>query len=122
MLNHNNERKYTCKICNKAYRQSCTLNRHMKRHLQQLDFKCEFCSLRFVDARGQKRHVLTHSTEYPHKCDDCSKKFKNIDYLRRHRTAMHKTKNQFKCTICDLEFVRPLEFNAHKRHHEYKII
>ena len=67
--------KSTYSQCNKSFRQSQHLTRHLITHTGEKSHNCAQCSKSFTDAGTLKRHLLTHSEEKAHNCLQCSKSF-----------------------------------------------
>ena len=67
--------KSTHSQCNKSFRQSQHLTRHLITHTGEKSHNCAQCSKSFTDAGTLKRHLLTHSGEKAHNCLQRSKSF-----------------------------------------------
>ena len=67
--------KSTYSQCNKSFRQSQHLTRHLITHTGEKSHNCAQCSKSFTDAGTLKRHLLTHSGEKAHNCLQRSKSF-----------------------------------------------
>ena len=67
--------KSTHSQCNKSFRQSQHLTRHLITHTGEKSHNCAQCSKSFTDVGTLKRHLLTHSGEKAHNCLQRSKSF-----------------------------------------------
>ena len=74
--------KSTYSQCNKSFRQSQHLTRHLITHTGEKSHNCAQCSKSFTDAGTLKRHLLTHSGEKAHNCLQCSKSFNQAGDLK----------------------------------------
>ena len=74
--------KSTYSQCNKSFRQSQHLTRHLITHTGEKSHNCAQCSKSFTDAGTLKRHLLTHSEEKAHNCLQCSKSFNQAGDLK----------------------------------------
>lgn len=89
------ERPFKCHICQKAFKQSSDLKKHINLHTGANQFKCEECNMEFRRADALRKHKLGHKMgNMP--CGHCGKNFLHISALRQHR-AMHngKTADQY---------------------------
>lgn len=81
------ERPFKCHICQKAFKQSSDLKKHINLHTGANQFKCEECNMEFRRADALRKHKLGHKVgNMP--CGHCGKNFLHIGALRAHR-AMH---------------------------------
>lgn len=84
------ERPFKCHICQKAFKQSSDLKKHINLHTGANQFKCEECNMEFRRADALRKHKLGHKVgNMP--CGHCGKNFLHIGALRAHR-AMHNGK------------------------------
>ena len=87
------ERNYICKICNKSYKRSDHLKRHMIIHYPEPKyFECDFCLKRF----NLKYHLTAHlqnvhgkSNIKIYKCPDCDECFHKKSKLFLHQKNIH---------------------------------
>ena len=88
------ERPFKCHICQKAFKQSSDLKKHINLHTGANQFKCEECNMEFRRADALRKHKLGHKVgNMP--CGHCGKNFLHIGALRAHR-AMHNGKTEKK--------------------------
>ena len=88
------ERPFKCHICQKAFKQSSDLKKHINLHTGANQFKCEECNMEFRRADALRKHKLGHKVgNMP--CGHCGKNFLHIGALRAHR-AMHNGKTDKK--------------------------
>ena len=91
------ERPFKCHICQKAFKQSSDLKKHINLHTGANQFKCEECNMEFRRADALRKHKLGHKVgNMP--CGHCGKNFLHIGALRAHR-AMHNGKTDKKISL-----------------------
>ena len=56
---HTKEKPYECDVCDKAFRDSSTLKRHVRIHTNEKPYECDVCEKRFSDSGTLKRHKRT---------------------------------------------------------------
>lgn len=96
-LNILGERPFKCHICEKAFKQSSDLKKHINLHTGANQFKCEECNMEFRRADALRKHKLGHKMgNMP--CGHCGKNFMHISALRQHR-AMHNGKGKDFCGL-----------------------
>ena len=133
MTNIDSEHK--CNICQKVYKFSNGLEKHMKSHQIEAElkknwipvvkrevskkFECDICGKKFQGKYTVANHKLTHSDERLFSCDTCEKSFKSPGNLRNHEFT-HKGERSIKCEICGKECRSKAFFEKHKRAHEMK--
>ncbi|XP_034479334.1 zinc finger protein 664 isoform X2 [Drosophila innubila] len=138
--------EFTCKLCDKIYKSSRTLLRHVQGHSGLRQFKCDYdnCGKSFVSQHNLTSHRRVHSTdrnyvcelcgyrsryrdalivhrrthtgEKPFKCDTCARCFASKSLLNEHQ-AMHSTDRPYKCDKCEATFSRPKALYHHKHLH-----
>ena len=51
--------------------------------------ECDVCEKRFRDSYNLKKHVHIHTNEKPYECDVCEKRFTQSGNLKRHTRTQH---------------------------------
>ena len=134
-LKTNIDSEHKCNICQKVYKFSNGLEKHMKSHQIEAElkknwipvvkrevskkFECDICGKKFQGKYTVANHKLTHSDERLFSCDTCEKSFKSPGNLRNHEFT-HKGERSIKCEICGKECRSKAFFEKHKRAHEMK--
>ena len=124
-----------CKLCQKVYKFSNGLEKHMKSHEIEAElkknwipterrkvdkkFECDICGKKFEDSRAVVLHKLIHSDERAFSCDACDKSFKTPGNLRGHE-LIHKGEKTIKCELCGKKCQTKAFFEKHKKAHEMK--
>lgn len=118
-------RLYKCMYtsCNKSFKNSGNLARHVWVHRRVKRYKCGTCGRKFLDCTNLKRHMLVHSGEKPFSCDLCNQKFRRKHHLELHVGSKHKLvpkrdeiktiSNACKCEICEKEFANTSNLKKH---------
>lgn len=101
-------------------------------------FACTQCDKKFGQSSGLKDHQLLHQGVKPHECPHCPKKFTQLGNRNRHMRKTHPginhilikkiiihapttTPKPFKCSFCDLGFMRQIALDLHmsKKHNQH---
>lgn len=127
---HTGEKPIQCGHCDKSFRTSKSLTKHLKTstHMKACGefeekaleatkpFLCAQCGAKFFRKQGLLRHMQQlHSDERPYECEFCEYKCKCKTNLKRH-IELHKDERRFICELCGASF------HAHatlKEHHAY---
>lgn len=85
---HEKRRPHQCKICNKAFSQSSSLNKHSRVHSGEKPYRCPTCEKAFTASSILRTHIRQHSGEKPFMCKACGKVFASHaahdSHVRRH--------------------------------------
>ena len=123
---HSDERNYTCKICEKSYKRSDHLKRHMISHDPNPKFyECQLCLKRFSlnyhltshlqNVHGQKKLKV-------YKCPDCDLYFHKKSKLFFHQKDFHNlVVDKIPCyyPYCNKSYISEQKLNEHiKKYHE----
>ncbi|KAM8966933.1 zinc finger protein 407 [Pelodytes ibericus] len=112
------ERKFSCKLCDRSFRERWALNNHMKLHTGEKPFKCTWptCHYSFLTASAMKDHYRTHTGEKSFLCDLCGFAGGTRHALTKHR-RQHTGEKPFKCDECDFASTTQSHLTRHKRVH-----
>jgi KRAB domain-containing zinc finger protein len=100
---HAGDKPYQCDLCDKMFRQSGNLQRHIRTHTGDKPYKCDICGKAFTENSTLKVHMRTHTGDKPYKCDLCDKGFYQIAHLQTH-IRTHTGDKPYKCNLCDKVF------------------
>lgn len=90
----NEQRKYTCDICQKTFHHITDLSMHKKYHDPDKKFDCEVCGREFNRLNNLQRHMMVHQqqqggNEEILSCDVCGITYKFMSSLTRHMVTTH---------------------------------
>eukprot|EP00047_Mylnosiga_fluctuans_P012906 m.28326 g.28326 ORF g.28326 m.28326 type:complete len:307 (+) comp4537_c0_seq1:43-963(+) len=101
--------------CNKKFRDSTTLRKHMLVHRPR-SFVCSECGRGFIDSSKLKRHQLVHTGEKPFQCkfEGCGKRF-SLDFNLRTHERIHTGDKPYACPYegCGKRFAQSTNLKAH---------
>lgn len=147
MRSHTNVYSFPCSLCDKKYKDSGNLKRHVNRNHsehRQRNFICESCGKGFFSKSDVKVHMRTHTGETPYACTECSARFTQLGAMLRHKKrhsgekdhlcstcskrfctkqelkmhyAVHSTEKKFICLFCNTSFKYQSNLTKHKRLH-----
>lgn len=99
---HGNAKKFGCTFCNKKYKNTKSLSKHVKHcHVRkQLGFKCDMCR-RVYDSKAQlEKHTALAHINKEYICDICGKTFFIKSKLVVHLVS-HGNDRPFNCIMCE---------------------
>ena len=111
----NNERRFICSLCDKAFTLKQHLECHMVIHTGERPFVCGICKASFSLRQHLTQHMPTHSDEQTakkHCCNICGKSFLQGFNLTRH-LRVHSGEKRFICFICDKGFANGWSLQNH---------
>lgn len=118
---------HKCEICNKIFKHSVAVKKHMAVHTDDKPHMCEICGQGFKQAGNMRKHRQTHSSERRFKCDECGKMFKLKEDMKKHAkrhlinakdfAAAEKLGKVYGCEICGKKFATNLSRVVHIRTH-----
>ena len=81
--------QHECDVCEKSFRRSGGLKRHVRIHTNEKPYECDVCEMSFRDSCTLKSHMRIHTNEKPYECDVCEMKFRRSDNLKVHMRRWH---------------------------------
>ncbi|XP_045192768.2 zinc finger protein Xfin-like [Mercenaria mercenaria] len=85
---------YNCKLCDKSYHHSSSLNKHMKKHDSSKFVTCYICKKVCVNEEDFQIHFTLHSSTKTYICPLCGAKIARRSSVLRHIRKTHKYSNQ----------------------------
>ena len=82
-------KQFSCKICNKQFKNKCYLKRHSSTQSKS-KYKCDFCKRQFCSLAAYKEHAYFHTGVAPYYCNKCRKSFKLEKSYKSHIKCGHK--------------------------------
>ncbi|XP_017064442.1 zinc finger protein 664 isoform X2 [Drosophila eugracilis] len=115
---HSGARTFKCEHenCGKSFVNQHNLTSHRRVHSDERNYVCELCGYRSRYREALIVHRRTHTGEKPFQCQTCSRRFASKSLLNEHQ-AMHSTEKPYKCDKCDSAFSRPKALYHHKHLH-----
>lgn len=117
---HQNERPWTCSLCNASYRCRFDLTRHKLKHEGRKFYACGSCGQDFYASADLKQHEASvHSAvprSKPFMCGQCGKRFFTRGHLNTHRRS-HSTLQPFHCPHCPVRCKTNKNLEIHVRRH-----
>ena len=110
------KRTYECDVCEKRFRDSYNLKKHVHIHTNEKPYECDVCEKRFNESGNLKRHMRIHTNENPYQCDVCEKRFRQSGHLKTHM-RIHTNEKPYECDVCDKAFRTSGGLTQHKRIH-----
>ncbi|XP_037725255.1 zinc finger protein 660 [Drosophila subpulchrella] len=107
---------HVCSVCQKAFRQQCRLNQHMRSHVDEKHYECEECGKRLKHLRNYKEHMLTHTNVKPHQCNICDRFYRTTSSLAAHKRT-HAEEKPYNCDQCGRGYAAYDHLRRHKLTH-----
>nr|XP_037290685.1 zinc finger protein 182-like [Rhipicephalus microplus] len=108
------ERRHTCHVCDKSFRDKSKLKRHWRTHTGEKRHHCFICQKSFSEKNILTDHMLTHTGERPHRCNVCDKSFVQKSALARH-LRVHTGDKPYQCRSCYKSFSRNDNLKVHSK-------
>lgn len=112
----NNQKFYTCEICQKNFVSRSRLRTHRQIHSTERNFMCQECGGKFKTLNCLKNHSRLHLNVFFY-CDLCGGRFKGKHELRCHMDAVHLGRKDHVCQICGKAFSRDKTLRQHLQYH-----
>ena len=122
---HPVQRQFHCDRCYKSFTKKSHLNEHKDSHGRPV--QCKVCEKFFKRSRNLKKHMKTfHSSNEPlnkdielstHDCEKCGEAFEKNVYLVQHIKRVHDENKPNKCDKCDKSFMFKSELKRHQSTH-----
>ena len=115
---HQEERNFTCELCDVSVKTEALLKRHMARHTNVKNEVCQVCGRSFRVRSDLLRHMVRHdSSKRTFKCEQCGKAFFEDQKLKQHR-RIHTGDKPFKCHLCTYKCAVKGNLTKHLKTHE----
>ena len=108
------KRTYECDVCEKRFRDSYNLKKHVHIHTNEKPYECDVCEKRFNESGNLKRHMRIHTNENPYQCDVCEKRFRQSGHLKTHM-RIHTNERPYECGVCEMKFRHSGTLKVHMR-------
>ena len=115
---HQEERNFSCELCEVSVKTEALLKRHMARHTNVKNEVCQVCGRSFRVRSDLLRHMVRHdSSKRTFKCEECGKAFFEDQKLKQHR-RIHTGDKPFKCHLCAYKCAVKGNLTKHLKTHE----
>ncbi|XP_034049805.1 zinc finger protein 646 [Thalassophryne amazonica] len=109
------ERPFTCNICNRSYRHAGSLLNHKNTH-KTGHFSCTFCSKPFTNPMALRNHTRIHTQKKKYVCLTCGKAFRLASILHNHQKIHNRVASHFSCPACGKSFQGRSGLKRHRCH------
>lgn len=115
-VSHGFPSRYNCTICDYKTNNSDRFSAHKRQHTGELPFECNECQKKFITQRNLTHHMVSHSNEKNFICEYCNKAFKGLKHLKAH-IKIHTQERNYVCYVesCGKTFIQNHVLKSHMK-------
>uniref|UniRef100_UPI00358EAEAB gastrula zinc finger protein XlCGF7.1-like n=1 Tax=Myxine glutinosa TaxID=7769 RepID=UPI00358EAEAB len=114
---HTRKKWFTCKVCQKRFGSSTSIQRHVRIHTGERPYTCNICGKGFIQSGDCRFHKRIHTGERPYTCNVCGKGFTRSTHCRSHE-RIHTRERPCMCPVCAKTFLNVRSLKNHLRCHK----
>ena len=104
--------KYACNQCNKQFTEQSSLTRHIQSAHEGVKYKCNQCDKQFTEQSSLTRHIQSAHEGVKYACNQCDKQYQTQESLTRHFQSVHE-RVKYACNQCNYQATQQSNLTRH---------